>query len=177
MELPDIERRHWPSGLMFRAPGLHHFRFADAQFLDGGLLAAVVQQRHLHCVIHRQRLASNSATRLLMVSWSASDRAHCASLPSLLLVVGPTAPNPPSGPKATRSGRMSLLSMASVPAIAADELRTKVKESIALSDGSSVYVFTYGKLALADKQGRAVTKKVGNALEAKDGRRLTLDTN
>ena len=71
----------------------------------------------------------------------------------------------------------SLLSMASVSAIAADELRTKVKESIALSDGSTVYVFTDGKMALADKQGRAVTKKVGTALEAKDGRRLTLDTN
>lgn len=71
----------------------------------------------------------------------------------------------------------SLMSMASVSAIAADELPLKVKESVALSDGSTVYVFTDGKMAVADKLGRTVAKKVGTTVETKDGRRLTLTSN
>lgn len=71
----------------------------------------------------------------------------------------------------------ALLGIASVSAMAADELPPKLKESIALSDGSTVYVFTDGKMALADKFGRAVPKKVGTTLDAKDGRRVTLNSN
>jgi hypothetical protein len=71
----------------------------------------------------------------------------------------------------------ALMGMASVSAIAGDELPPKLKESIALSDGSTVHVFTDGKMALADKLGRAVPKKVGTTLDAKDGRRVTLTSN
>lgn len=71
----------------------------------------------------------------------------------------------------------ALLGVASVPAMAADELPPKLKESIALKDGSTVYVFTDGKMAIADKYGRAVPKKVGATLDAKDGRRVTLTSN
>jgi hypothetical protein len=71
----------------------------------------------------------------------------------------------------------AILGVASVPAIAADELPPKLKESIALSDGSTVYVFTDGKMAMADKFGRAVPRNVGTTFEAKDGRRVTLTSN
>lgn len=71
----------------------------------------------------------------------------------------------------------SLMGIASVSALAADELPPKLKESIALSDGSTVYVFTDGKMALADRFGRAVAKKAGTTVATKDGRRLTLTSN
>lgn len=71
----------------------------------------------------------------------------------------------------------ALVGLASVSVLASDELVPMVKESIALTDGSTVYVFTDGKMAIADKFGRPSVKKAGTAVDAKDGRRVTLTSN
>lgn len=62
---------------------------------------------------------------------------------------------------------------ATVPAFARDALAQAAKQSIALKDGSTLYVFQDGKMAREDRLGRAVSIKQGEALETVDGRKIT----
>lgn len=65
-----------------------------------------------------------------------------------------------------------VVALTSVSAFAvADEndARNAAKQVIDLQDGSTVYVFTNGKMAVENKYGEAVSTRPGTTLQAKDG--------
>lgn len=51
---------------------------------------------------------------------------------------------------------------------------SKVEKSIALKNGSTVYIFKDGKMAMEDKAGRVVPMKAGQVMEAKDGSKIIM---
>jgi hypothetical protein len=59
-----------------------------------------------------------------------------------------------------------------VSAIAVDA--SKVEKSVELKDGSTVYLFKDGKMAMEDKLGRIVRMKEGHVMETKDGQRVIM---
>ena len=61
----------------------------------------------------------------------------------------------------------------SVFAVSSDE----VKKSIPLKDGSTLHVFKNGKMAMEDKQGKAVSMKAGEVMETKDGKMIMMHGN
>lgn len=62
--------------------------------------------------------------------------------------------------------------MIAVSAQAVDS--TKVEKSIELKNGSTVYIFKDGKMAMEDKVGRVVSMKAGQVMEAKDGSKIIM---
>ena len=69
--------------------------------------------------------------------------------------------------------RMSVvvaLSAFVIVAVASEsDARNEATKVIDLNDGSIVYVFKSGKMAVENKFGRAVSTKAGTVLKAKDG--------
>ena len=65
---------------------------------------------------------------------------------------------------------VAALSTAAVSAYAVDA--SQVQKSIALKDGSTVYIFKDGKMAMEDKYGRATRMKQETVMETKDGRKV-----
>ena len=59
-----------------------------------------------------------------------------------------------------------------LPALAHDALRQQATQIVALTDGSTLYVFRDGKMAKSDKFGRAVYLKDGEVLDAADGTKV-----
>ena len=57
-------------------------------------------------------------------------------------------------------------------ALAAD--LANVEKSFPLKDGSTVFVFKDGKMAMEDKNGRVVGMKAGHVMETKDGQKLIM---
>ena len=57
-------------------------------------------------------------------------------------------------------------------ALAAD--LANVEKSFPLKDGSTVYIFKDGKMAMEDKLGRVVGMKAGHVMETKDGQKLIM---
>lgn len=53
----------------------------------------------------------------------------------------------------------------------------QVEKSIALKDGSTVYIFKDGKMAMEDKLGRVVLMKADTVMEAKDGQKIIMHGN
>lgn len=51
---------------------------------------------------------------------------------------------------------------------------SKVEKSIELKDGSTVYIFKDGKMAMEDKYGRVISMKKGQVMETKDGQRIIM---
>ena len=51
---------------------------------------------------------------------------------------------------------------------------SQVAKSIALKDGSTVYVYKDGKMGMEDKYGRAVYMDPGHAMETKDGKKIIM---
>jgi hypothetical protein len=51
---------------------------------------------------------------------------------------------------------------------------SKVEKSFELKNGSTVYIFKDGKMAMEDKYGRVATMKKGQVMETKDGQRLIM---
>ena len=49
-----------------------------------------------------------------------------------------------------------------------------VKQTIPLKDGSTVYVFTDGKMGMEDKLGRSIRMQPGHIMEATDGTKVTM---
>ena len=49
-----------------------------------------------------------------------------------------------------------------------------VEKSIPLKDGSTVYIFKDGKMAMEDRLGRTVGMKAGHVMETKDGQKLIM---
>lgn len=50
----------------------------------------------------------------------------------------------------------------------------QVEKSIELKDGSTVYIFKDGKMAMEDKVGRAVRMKADTVMETKDGQKIMM---
>ena len=61
------------------------------------------------------------------------------------------------------------LSALTASAFADDAARAQAENVIALKDGSTVFVFKGGKMAMEDKYGRAVRMEEGKVMETKDG--------
>lgn len=59
-------------------------------------------------------------------------------------------------------------------AFASDEARAAAKEVIELKDGSTVYIFKDGKMAMEDKFGRSVRMKKDTVMETKDGQKIMM---
>jgi predicted dithiol-disulfide oxidoreductase (DUF899 family) len=49
-----------------------------------------------------------------------------------------------------------------------------VAQKFDLKDGSTVYVFKDGKMAMEDRQGRTVGMKAGHVMETKDGQKIIM---
>ncbi len=67
--------------------------------------------------------------------------------------------------------------MASMLAVAgaafADDMGN-VAQKFDLKDGSTVYVFKHGKMAMEDRRGRTVGMKAGHVMETKDGQKIIM---
>ena len=63
---------------------------------------------------------------------------------------------------------------ASSLAFADDAARAAAQKTIPMKDGSTLYIFKDGKMAMEDKFGRAVRMKKGVVMEAKDGQKLIM---
>ena len=67
------------------------------------------------------------------------------------------------------------ISAVSVFAVAGEiDARNAATRTIDLQDGSIIYVFQSGKMAVANKMGTAVKTKAGTILKAKDGSDVTM---
>lgn len=54
------------------------------------------------------------------------------------------------------------------------DARNEATRMIEMQDGSIVYVFKTGKMAVESKMGRAVSTKAGTVMTAKDGSSVTM---
>lgn len=63
-------------------------------------------------------------------------------------------------------------SMVALSAFAVD--LSTVEKSVELKDGSTVYLFKNGKMAMENKLGRVVRMKPGHVMETKDGQRIIM---
>jgi len=52
---------------------------------------------------------------------------------------------------------------------------SQVEKSIELKDGSTVYIFKDGKMAMEDQQGRAIRMKQDIVMETKDGQKIMMN--
>ena len=68
------------------------------------------------------------------------------------------------------------MTMLTASAIASDAARAAAKEVIELKDGSTLYVFKDGKMAMESEYGRAVRMPVGTSMETKDGRKIIMNS-
>ena len=59
-------------------------------------------------------------------------------------------------------------------AFADDAARAAAQKTIPMKDGSTLFLFKDGKMAMEDKFGRAVRMKKGVVMEAKDGQKLMM---
>ena len=70
---------------------------------------------------------------------------------------------------------IAAISAVSVLAVAGEiDARNAATRTIDLQDGSIVYVFKSGKMAVENKMGAAVKTKAGTILKAKDGSDVTM---
>lgn len=51
-----------------------------------------------------------------------------------------------------------------------------IEKSVQLKDGSTLHQFKDGKMAMEDKYGRPVRMKVGERMEAADGKTITMNS-
>lgn len=68
---------------------------------------------------------------------------------------------------------IAMLSTIALQVQAADP--DKVQKSIPLKDGSTVYIFKDGKMAMEDKWGRVISMKKGHVMETKDGKKIIME--
>ena len=66
------------------------------------------------------------------------------------------------------------MSAVAVSAFANDYARRDAKQVVELKDGSTVYVFDSGKMAMESKYGRAVRMDPGMVMETKDGQKIMM---
>ena len=68
----------------------------------------------------------------------------------------------------------SILSVIAVNALGDDEARRNAEKIIEIKDGSTLYVFRDGKMAMQDQNGRAGRMEPGQVMETKDGGKITM---
>lgn len=61
-------------------------------------------------------------------------------------------------------------------AFAHDVARAEAKQMIELKDGSTLYIFKDGKMAMEDRYGRATRMELGAVMETKDGRQVKMES-
>ncbi len=66
------------------------------------------------------------------------------------------------------------MSAVAVTAFANDYARREAKQVVELKDGSTVYVFDSGKMAMESKYGRAVRMDPDMVMETKDGQKIAM---
>ncbi|MHB1360855.1 MAG: periplasmic Cu(I)/Cu(II)-binding protein CopK [Rhodocyclaceae bacterium] len=59
-------------------------------------------------------------------------------------------------------------------AFADDAARTEAKQVIDLKDGTTLYIFKDGKMAMEDKFGRTMRMKKDTVMETKDGQKIIM---
>lgn len=70
---------------------------------------------------------------------------------------------------------VAALTMVGASAYAVDA--AQVDKSIALKDGSTVYIFKDGKMGMEDKYGRPAYMAPGHVMETKDGKKIIMNGN
>ncbi|PKO86389.1 MAG: copper resistance protein CopK [Betaproteobacteria bacterium HGW-Betaproteobacteria-12] len=68
----------------------------------------------------------------------------------------------------------ALVSAVSVTAFASDAAHATAKQVVELKDGSTVYIFADGKMAMEDRYGRAMRMKPDTVMETRDGKRIVM---
>ena len=66
------------------------------------------------------------------------------------------------------------MSAVAATAFASDYARREAKQVVELKDGSTVYVFDSGKMAMESKYGRAVRMDPDMVMETKDGQKIAM---
>jgi hypothetical protein len=59
-------------------------------------------------------------------------------------------------------------------AVASDEASATAEQTIQMKDGSTLYIFKDGKMAMKNQYGRAVSMKEGEVMETKEGREVIM---
>lgn len=71
--------------------------------------------------------------------------------------------------------RIWLLTAGSIVALSASAAdMSQVEKSIELKDGSTVYLFSDGKMGMESNLGKAITMKEGHAMETKDDQKIIM---
>ena len=69
---------------------------------------------------------------------------------------------------------VAAMSALTATAFADDAARAAAKQVIEMKDGSTVYIFKDGKMAMEDKVGRAMRMKKDTVMETKDGQKIIM---
>ena len=70
---------------------------------------------------------------------------------------------------------VTVLSTAAVSVLAVSS--GEVEKSIPLKDGSTLFIFKDGKMAMEDKLGKSMSMKAGVVMETKDGKMIMMHGN
>ena len=80
----------------------------------------------------------------------------------------------------TKLAKLALIAVLSTAgattAFAHDAARTAAKQMIELKDGSTLYIYKDGKMAMEDRDGRATRMEIGAVMETKDGRQVKMES-
>ena len=68
----------------------------------------------------------------------------------------------------------AMVAVTAVPALARDAASQAAQQVAHLKDGTAVYIFKDGKMAMEDKYGRPVRMKEGHVMETKDGQKVPM---
>lgn len=69
---------------------------------------------------------------------------------------------------------LAVVAMSAITASAFAVDLSQVAKSIALTDGSTVYIYSDGKMGMEDKYGRAAYMNPGHVMETKDGKKIIM---
>ncbi len=69
---------------------------------------------------------------------------------------------------------VAVISTVGLSAFADDAAKAAAKQTIEMKDGSTVYIFKDGKMAMEDKLGRSTRMKKGMVMETKDGQKIMM---
>lgn len=61
-------------------------------------------------------------------------------------------------------------------AFAHDAAHNEAKQIIELKDGSTLYIFKDGKMAMEDRYGRATRMEIGAAMQTKNGQQFKMES-
>lgn len=67
-----------------------------------------------------------------------------------------------------------VMTVVAASAYATDAARAKAEKVIEMKDGSTLYIFKGGKMAMEDKIGRVMRMKKGVPMETKDGQKIIM---